>query len=169
MKVLRATLLLALGATPMVSACGDDGGVVATRKGVVDEAALTTGVTVTLSGQTGSLVVPFAEPVPDIDDDDLVEEVEAAVSLSVRSPASGATADFASGRLVEGTPSAAGEWSFELNDDRDAATLTFFNQSPGGLTLKTSNTYTATLSLSTNRYIERLSTFTIQQVTVTGG
>jgi hypothetical protein len=170
MKILRATLLLGLafGATPLLSACGDDGGVVSLRKGVVDEGALSTGVTVTVSGQTGSVLVPFMEPVPSVDEDALEEELQGAVSLGVVSAASGAATDLAAGTLVSGSPAGPGQWSWQLNDDRDEATLTFFNQTPGGLTLTPGNPYSATLSLTTNAYIERLSAFTMQ-VTVAGG
>jgi hypothetical protein len=168
MKILRAALLLGFGASSMLTACGDDGGVVSLRKGVVDEGALSTGVTVTISGQTGSVQVPFMEPVPDVSDDDLEAELDGAVSLGVVSAASGAATDLAAGTLVSGTPTGPGQWSWQLNGDRDQATLTFYNQTPGGLTLSPGNPYSATLSLTTNAYIERLSAFTMQ-VTVAGG
>jgi hypothetical protein len=168
MKVLRATLLLAFGTTTLLTACGDDSGSVTFKKGIVDEAALSSGVTVRVSGQTGSVAVPFVEPVPDVADEDLQDELQGAVSLGVVSNVSGAATDLAAGTLVDGTPAAPGQWSWQLNDDRDEATLTFFNQTPSGLTLTVGNPYSATLSLSTNDYIERLSAFTMQ-VTVSGG
>lgn len=167
MKILRATMLLGFGVT-LLTACGDDDGAVSIRKGVVDEAALSTGVTVTVSGQTGAVLVPFMEPVPSVNDDDLQEQLEGAVSLNVTSSVSGATINLAAGSLVGGNPAGPGEWSWELNDDRDEATLTFFNETPGGLTLSPGNPYSATLSLATNAYIERLSAFTMQ-VSVAGG
>jgi hypothetical protein len=168
MKKLCAFLLLGFGATTTLAACGDDGGVVSLRKGAVDEAEVSTGVTVTLSGRNGTVRVPFVEPVPNVADEDFEEELQGAVSLSVVSAASGSSADLTTGTLVSDSPSGPGEWSWTFNEDRDEATLTFFNESASGLTLKPQNSYSATLTIATNAYVERLPGFAFQ-VTVTGG
>lgn len=167
MKTLRTALLLGLGAATL-AACGDDGdGAMTLRKGEIDEAALSSGVSVNISGQTGTVSVPFIEPVPNVPDADLEAELEAAVSLFVQSDASGSSADLAAGSIV-GSPAGPGEWSWDLNEDRDEATMTFFNESPGGLTLKNGVSYTATMTLTANDYIESVSAFSMA-VTVTGG
>lgn len=158
MKTLRIFCLM--GAVAMIG-CGDDGDDTL-DKGEVDEAALNGGVTVTLAGPQGTVTVPFSEPVPDISDDDFQDEMEGAVSLLVTSNSSGASADLMAGSVVGGSPMAAGEYTWELNDDRDAALMTFFNQTPGGLTLTVGNGYTAQLAVTTNDYVQRVSAISFQ-------
>src|SRR5690606_6888791 len=81
MKTLRALLVLT---SVIATACGDDGEPL--TKGRVDVVALANSATVTLSGATGSITVPFATPVPNVPNDDLEEELSGAVALTVSSP-----------------------------------------------------------------------------------
>jgi hypothetical protein len=141
----------------LVAACNGDDVQQAERKGIVDEEALEAGVVVTLRGDLGEVEVPFAVPVPasaDTTDAETAQQVAGAVSLVVANRNSGVTADLADGTLVEETPTAAGQWSFVLNEERDLATLTFFNESPLGDALRTSGEYDAYLSIAENDYVE---------------
>jgi hypothetical protein len=166
MKILRTAILLGVTGS-MLAACNNDDGAVSVRKGEIDEGALTSGVTVTIAGSLGTVQVPFSEPVPEVPDATFEAELEDAVSLLVVSNQSGATADLMAGSVVA-SPSSPGQWSWQLNEDRDLATMTFFNETPGGLTLKAGNSYTAQFSVSVNDYIERLTTVSLG-VNVTGG
>ena len=152
-----ARFCLLAGLLAPLTACPDDGDVVDVRRGVVDESALNQGVVVSLSGSNGSVIVPFEEPVPDVDDDDFQDEMEGAVSVLVSSTLSGSSADIGAGSALDdvgGTPAAPGEFTWELNGARDEATLTFFNETPSGLTLKTTNPYTAQFSVAPNDYVD---------------
>ena len=151
-----ARFCLLAGFLVPLAGCPDDGDVVDVRRGVVDESALNQGVIVSLSGSNGSVTVPFEEPVPDVPDDDFQDEMEGSVSLLVSSTLSGSSADIGAGNPLDpgSSPSAPGDFSWELNADRDQATLTFFNETPSGLTLKTTNPYSATFSVSPNDYVE---------------
>jgi hypothetical protein len=158
MKTLR--FLFLTGAVASFG-CGDDGGDDIT-KGEVDEAALNNGVMVSIQGAQGTVTVPFSEPVPDVADDDFEMEMSGAVSLLVTSNQSGAMADLASGTIADGAPMRAGEYGWTLNDDRTEATMTFFNETQGGLTLKPGNGYTAQLAVTTNDYVQRVSAISFQ-------
>jgi hypothetical protein len=159
MTTLRVLFLMGLVAS---IGCGDDDGTSTLQKGEVDESMLTSGVVVSLASGQGSVVVPFSTPVPDVPDDDFEDEMSGAVSLLVSSNASGASADLMAGTLVSGPPSGPGEYNWSLNGDRDRATMTFFNQTPAGLTLKPGNTYTAQLAVTTNDYVDRVSAISFQ-------
>lgn len=155
MKKFRFALLcstVVLGAS-----CTSDDDTATLRKGVVDDSLFSGTVQVSVQGATGSVAVPFKTPVPDVPDSDLQDELDGAVSLVVASPRSGASADLASGTMVDGDPSKPGEFSWKLNSARNQATLTFFNESSGGLTLDNGSSYTAMFSLSTNDYVSRQS------------
>ncbi|MEM6991547.1 MAG: hypothetical protein AAF721_13650 [Myxococcota bacterium] len=155
-----ARLCLLAGFLVPLSACPNDDGTVVVRRGVVDEAALVQGVLVSLSGTVGTVTVPFEEPVPEISDGDFQDEMEGAVALLVTSAVSGSSAAIGAGTPLDdigGTPAAAGEFTWELNSARDEATMTFFNETPSGLTLKTTNAYSAQFSVAPNDYVETVS------------
>jgi hypothetical protein len=154
MKTLRFLFLASAVASV---GCGDDGDGATLRKGQVDEDQLTPGVTVTISTGLGTVTVPFSEPVPVVPDGDFETEMSDSASLLVTSNQSGASADLMAGSIVDSGPSAPGEYSWELNADRDLATMRFFNETPGGLTLTPGLSYTAQLAVTTNDYIERVS------------
>lgn len=128
-------------------------------KGQIDRATISAGMVATISDGVGEVYVPFQVAVPPVAGDtggdaELEAELATAVSLVVSSKYTGATADLTSGTIVESNPSAPGEWSWELDDDRDLATMTFFATAPGGLTLKPDVEYDALLSIAPNEYIE---------------
>ncbi len=149
MKKLSAFVL---GGAFLVAGCpGDDPAGIS--KGQVDTGTLTDGVVVTLSGNTGKVEVPMAVPVPETNDSALEAELRAACALVISSNVTGSTLDISVGSLVESNPAAPGEYAWSINSDRDIITMTFFNQSPGGLTLKTDRTYNVSMSIDTNRYI----------------
>lgn len=156
----------------VTTGCGSDvvESVGASGKGEVDEASLDEdGVTVVLDGDMGTVAVPFLVPVPEVDTPArLSDALEDAVSLQVRSDVTGTTADLSSGRLIEGTPEAAGEFSWALNETRDELTLSFFNETTAGTTLKTDRSYTASLQVTSNEYVEDVPSLAISAMVVDG-
>ena len=126
------------------------------EKGVVNEAALAAGVTVALVADLGTVSVPLSSPVPEVDDSDLQAQLSTAVTLTVTS-ADSTSVDLASGTLVEDTPDAPGEYTWDVNIDRDAVVFTFYNQTADNLSLEPGQTYDVTFSVSTNDYIQDLS------------
>lgn len=146
-----------LGLVLVAHGCDTPGAICA--KGQIDRATISAGMVATISDGVGEVYVPFQVAVPPVEGDtggDAVLEAElaTAVSLVVSSNYTGVTADLMSGTIVESNPAAPGEWSWELDDDRDLATMTFFATAPGGLTLKTDVEYDAMLSIAPNDYIE---------------
>lgn len=150
MKTLRALLVLT---GVFAAACADDGGDL--TKGSVDIVALQSNAVVTLSGATGTMVVPFSTPVPNVPNDDFEEEMTGAVALTVSSPRTGVTVNLMDGVLAD-VPTAPGEYSWALNTERTQATLTFVNSTTAGLTLKPGLDYLATMSVQTNDYVQRI-------------
>jgi len=150
MKTLRALLVLT---SVIATACGDDGEPL--TKGRVDVVALANSATVTLSGATGSITVPFATPVPNVPNDDLEEELSGAVALTVSSPRTQVSFNLMDGVLAD-LPAAPGEYSWVLNAARDQATLTFFNSTTTGFTLKQGLAYDALLSVGPNDYVQQV-------------
>ncbi|MGB1698424.1 MAG: hypothetical protein ACPHRO_00630, partial [Nannocystaceae bacterium] len=113
----------------------------------------TNGMAITLSGDLGSGTLPFDGPINSAPTDGtLALYIDDAVQINIESDTTGTTASFGETgvKYVEDTPAAPGEYTWELNAARDAATFTFFNQTPGGVTLKTTVSYTAELSVSNN-------------------
>jgi hypothetical protein len=164
-KFTRFTGILLLASSPAVVGCGDDDVEdICARKGEIDRSALEPGVTATVAADIGTVELLFLVPVPDHGNDaDLEAELSSAVSLVVTSDETGATADLFSGTIVDSSPAAPGEWTWELDGDRNVATLTFFNAVQGGTALDVSATYDAALSIAFNEYIqeEPIFTFTV--------
>lgn len=169
MKYTRICLLVAAILPPL--GCADDSEEAEVRRGRVDSGSLTDGVMVSISGSVGTISVPFEVEVPSVSDSDFQDEMDGSVSLLVTSQASGASADIGVGIALEdigATPGAPGEFTWELNSDRDEATLTFFNETPAGLTLKSDRMYFADFSVGPNDYVETLSAISFE-VGVSGG
>ncbi|TPV94608.1 MAG: hypothetical protein B7733_14420 [Myxococcales bacterium FL481] len=154
MKKLTACLFGAV----LLAGCADDDPDNGSNKGEVDRTALEDGLSITLAAEVGSVVVPFSYPVPSADDSDLQSALSASVSLVVRNDSSGATANLMSGALVNATPTASGQYAVALNETRDELTVTFFNETGAGQSLTMAGSYTATLSVATNDYVESLGT-----------
>ncbi len=148
--------IFALSLLTAATACnnGDDS---SGSKGVVDSDTLTEdGVTVRLNGDIGTVDVPFIAPVPSKPDDEtLSESLQDAATLTVRSDVTGTTANLMDGEWVE-EPSGPGEYNWSLNDSRDILTFTFYNETTAGTTLKTDRTYTGTMQIATNPYVENV-------------
>lgn len=141
-----------------VTACGDDD-VVALDKAEVDDDALDAGIDVTLTDDNlGVVELPFSEPVPDdVDDATFAEEMESAVILQVQSRQTGAIVNLGdSGMLVEGTPAAAGEFTWSLSEDRMTAQFVFYNDAGDGLDLDPAGEYHVALQVNLNDYVETL-------------
>ena len=136
------------------------------EKGEVDiELLQSTDWPVTIDGDVGTVALPFARPVPNsvFNIDDVKAELSDSVIMTVRSDETGVTANLADSAPVDLDPANPGDFSWELNPDRDQATLTFYNETPGGLTLKTDRTYTVNVEITENDYVKTLpaSTFTV--------
>ncbi|MBC8067916.1 MAG: hypothetical protein IAG13_06235 [Deltaproteobacteria bacterium] len=110
----------------------------------------------TVEGEVAAISLELEEPLPEIDfrvdgtDDAAVMDVASALSLTVSSPRSGISVSLGDGELVAGPPSKAGEWSIELSDDRLVFDVSWFNESKGGLTMKTGEEYDLVYSLGDN-------------------
>ncbi len=150
----------------MLAACSDDVAEVQT-KGQIADSELVDGVTVTIDGELGIVELPFEMPVPAAEEGALEEEMRRAVSLFIASEISGAAADLAAGVLVSGTPAEPGEFAWSLNEERDLAQLSFYNVSPGGLTLSVGQPYRAQLGVTRNDFVANLPTISFA-ITVTG-
>lgn len=176
----RLLILSISGFLSGVAGCGSDvvesstdsagtGGEVEGPKGEVDVVALGGGLEVTLSGDVGTVVVPFAVAVPEGPSaTQLSGALESAASLSLRSDATGVTANLADGELIDGAPSSPGEFSWTLDTERTALELRFFNETPAGTTLKVGNAYTANFSIAANDYVENVPSAAVA-ITVSGG
>jgi hypothetical protein len=141
-----------LGALAAIGCNGDQS--TTTAKGEVDVAALEDdGVSVAMSGDVAAITVPFVDPVPMASDTAIAEELSSAVSLVVSSVESGASADLADGTMVEGEPSAPGEFAWELDEHRSELTISFYNETTTGLTLKSDARYEAMLEISENAFV----------------
>ncbi len=132
--------------------CGSD--TVEAPLGKVDTEALMAGPTVTLSGDLGTVDVPLSEALPAGDDQTIADDLSGTVSLVVTSRETGASADLAAGDLVSANPSAPGEYAWSIDEDRTTVTLEFYNQTPGGLTLKAGRTYDVQFAVQPNGWIE---------------
>lgn len=154
MRHLLAFGLCGIGLVGCTADTGTSGGV---SKGVIDVEQIRDSQPwpVSIDGNKASVTVPFLEPVPEGADhlDDPEAELEDAVSLVVKSDETGTTANITTGTPVASSPNEPGEFAWELNTARDEATLTFFNEAPGGLTLKTDRTYTVQVSVTENEFL----------------
>lgn len=109
-----------------------------------------------VQGDVATMSFELAEPLPEIPFrvagtmDGAVMDMVAAFSLVVSSPRSGVTASIADGELVEGPPSGPGEWSVDISDDRTVLAFSWYNETKGGLTLKTGEEYDVVYSLDDN-------------------
>lgn len=119
---------------------------------------------VQIDGDLASVNVPFSTPLPSAVEDleDPGEELASAISMAVRSDESGATVNFTNGTFVGDEPDEPGEFTLTLNAARTQATLTFFNESPNGLTLRTDRTYTVSIAIDGSDYIEDLVSSTFE-------
>lgn len=158
MKTFRT--LLVLTAISAVG-CADDDDL---NKAMVDVQTLSAGNTVvTLTGATGTLVVPFTEPVPAVPAASFEEEVAAAVSVDVHSPRTENIVTLGGdGGEISPTPISPGQFNWSLNPARDEATLTFYNATTAGLTLKAGFDYNVRLAVGLNDYVQRVGTTTFR-------
>lgn len=118
---------------------------------------------VAVEGDVASVAFTLGEPLPEISfrkdgtEDAAVMDVVAALSVVVSSPRSGISVSLADdGELVAGPPSGVGEWSVELSDDRTEFTISWFNETRGGLTMKPGEPYDAVYSLDDNCCIDAI-------------
>lgn len=126
-------------------------------KGVLDEAALSAGAAVACVSDVCTVDIGLEQPVDgDVAPETLQQFINSTTSVLIQSDMTGTSANLTEGTAVEGTPAAAGEYSWTFNDARDNVTLSFFNLTTSGLTLKADRTYTGTVSVSTNPYLENV-------------
>ncbi|HWB81575.1 MAG TPA: hypothetical protein VG755_41725 [Nannocystaceae bacterium] len=109
-----------------------------------------------VEGSIATMSFELAEPLPEIPFrvagtmDGAVMDLVDAFSLVVSSPRSGITVSIAEGELVDGPPKGPGEWSVELSDDRTVLDYSWYNETKGGLTLKSGEEYDVVYSLDDN-------------------
>jgi hypothetical protein len=147
----------------------EDGGKIPIQKGKIDLTALRKDAwPVALTGDLATVTVPFSQAVPGWGATDgfgkVRDALEKSVSLLVRSDETNITAALTKGMAVDATPKGPGEFSWKLNAKRKSATITFWNATSDGLTLKSDRTYTVQFTITANDYLETLpsTTFTVQ-------
>lgn len=110
----------------------------------------------TVEGTVAAMSLELAEPLPEIPfriagtEDGAVMDVVAALTLIVSSPRSGVSVSLAEGEMVAGPPSGPGEFSVDLSDDRMEITVSWFNETKGGLTMKAGEEYDVVYALDDN-------------------
>lgn len=121
---------------------------------------------VAVDGDLGTVEIPFVEPIPPVADDieDPAAEIARVLELMIRSDETGTTVNITDGTYLDSDPTGLGEFTCSLNSGRDVATVTFWNESSDGLTLKTDRTYTVQITIQDNDYVETLpaNAFTVQ-------
>jgi hypothetical protein len=132
-------------------------------KGTVDVASLEDeGVQAAVEADVAAIGVPMSAPFPAGSKAEIEDEMLGAASLVVSSP-TGTSADLADGIVVDGEPSAPGEFNWELDDDRTTLTISFYNETVNGMSMKPGTEYTATLQIAENEFTGEVpaTTFTV--------
>jgi hypothetical protein len=118
------------------------------------------GVAVQIDGTLASATIPMCGAVSTAPSDATLElYFYGSVSITVTSDTTGISANLADNGVVyvEGVPTFPGEYTWSLNDPlRDAWTVSFYNETPFGRMLKVGGSYTATVSVGDNPFIEHL-------------
>ncbi|RMG96356.1 MAG: hypothetical protein D6705_11460 [Deltaproteobacteria bacterium] len=149
---MKRLIVASLALSFSVAACGDD--TVEAQLGKVDTEALMAGPAVVLSGDLGTVDVPLERALPAGDAEQIAADFEGTVSLVVSSRETGSSADLAAGTLVSANPAAPGEYAWTIDEDRTTVTLEFYNQTPGGLTLKVGRTYDVQFAVQPNGWVD---------------
>jgi hypothetical protein len=145
-----------LGALAAIG-CGGDETSSSGTKSEVDVAALEDeGVVAEMTEEVAAIGVPLATPFPEADKDEIEDVMMEAASLVVSSDESGATANLSDGTPVDGEPSAPGEFSWELDEERTTLTINFFNETASGMSIDKGAEYTAVLSIAENKFTDEL-------------
>jgi hypothetical protein len=150
-----------LGALAAIG-CGGDS-TESIGKSEVDVATLEEeGVAASLDGEVAGIGVPLATPFPEASRTAIENEMLGAASLVITSE-NGTSADLADGIVVSGEPSAPGEFTWALDEERVTLTITFFNETPGGVKIQSGTEYTATLAIAENAFTDEVpaTTFTV--------
>jgi hypothetical protein len=110
----------------------------------------------TIEQDVATLTFELGEPLPEIPfrvdgtEDAAVLDVIDAMTFVISSPRSGITVSLDEGELVAGPPEAAGEWSVSLSANRKRFTISWYNETRSGLTMKSGEAYDAVYSLDDN-------------------
>lgn len=150
-----------LGALAATGCGGDE--TESTGKGEVDVASLEDeGVQASVEAEVAAIGVPLAAPFPAGTKSEIEDEMLGAASLVVSSE-NGTSADLADGIVVDGEPSAPGEFNWELDEDRTTLTISFFNETVNGMSIQPGAEYTATLQIAENKFTAEVpaTTFTV--------
>ena len=90
-------------------------------------------------------------------EDAAVLDIVSALDIVVSSPRSGVSVSLMSdGMLVAAPPSAPGEWSILLDDDRMGMELEWYNETTTGLSLKAGESYSVMYSLGDNCCVDSI-------------
>ena len=127
-------------------------------KAEVDVANVMNDIAVTVTNDIGTVVMTFDIPIPEGSDDELKTALETSVSVIVKSPRSDISISLDQGLPVTGAPEQPGELSWALSEDRRTATLSFFNTTAEGLSLRRGAIYDVALTVSENEFISPIET-----------
>jgi len=172
----RHIALSFLSAALFVGGCGDDFTSSGSSKVDSDEQEMTLdpdGDGVAEGQEAGELAAmsfELSEPLPEIaeadqgdgvhrsfdaTDDFALESIAEAIEVNVASPRTGVSLSLtADGMLVPSPPSAPGEWSLTLSDDRREVSLQWYNEAAGGTRIQAGQSYQVVYSLATNCCLE---------------
>lgn len=168
----RHTVLSFFTAALLVGGCGDDFTNSGSNKVDSDEQEMTLdpdgdGVAEGQEqGELASMDFELGEPLPEISgaepgedahrafdatQDLALESIAESLDVSVSSPRSGVSVSLtADGMLVPAPPSAPGEWSVTLSDDRRDISLQWYNEVGGGARIEAGQSYDVVYSLGSN-------------------
>ncbi len=122
------------------------------------------------AGELAAMSFELSEPLPEIAEADqgdgvhrsfdatsdfALETIAEAIEVNVASPRTGVSLSLtADGMLVPAPPSASGEWSLTLSDDRTRVSLQWYNQAKGGTRIYAGQSYQVVYSLGANCCLE---------------
>jgi len=101
------------------------------------------------------VALTLAEPLPDDVDVTVVRELlDTAIVSLVLANETGVTADLVDGELMDSADAVttAGQWAVGIDGDRQAVTVTFWNETADGSMLRVDGSYTATIGVTPNAY-----------------
>lgn len=164
----RPILLSFFSAAFFIGACGDDTTTSGTDKVDADDQEMTLdpdgdGVAEGQDlGDRAAMSFSLSEPLPEISgdgahrsydatDDFALGDVAEALDVTVSSPRSGVSFSITTdGMLVPAPPSAPGEWSVTLSDDRLDFTIEWYNATTTGASIQPGQTYDVVYSVNSN-------------------
>ncbi len=145
-----------LGALAAIGCGGDESSTGGTKSEVDVDMLEEEGVVAEMTEEVAAIGVPLATPFPVADKQEIEDVMMEAATLVVSNEESGASADLSDGTPVDGEPSAPGEFSWELDEERTTLTIEFYNETASGMSIDKGTEYVATLSIAENKFTDEV-------------